>query len=411
MQTSLTESIRGTRAGAEADRILRNCVHCGFCTATCPTYQITGDELDGPRGRIYLIKSLLEGHEVTEETRLHLDRCLGCRACETTCPSGVNYSRLLEIGRTEVKARLGRSLPDRIRRRVLRAVIPHGRRFEIMLRAGRAVRRVLPAPLRRKLPRRQPIAPWPEVSHPRKMLLLESCGQAAAAPATNAAAARVLAAGGVELARVPEAGCCGALSHHLEADDEARQMARHNIDAWWPHIESGAEAILITASGCGTMVKEYGELLADDPGYRDRAIQVAAMARDLSEAVAQEAGPRLQTRGRRPRVAFHCPCSLQHGQGLEGVVERLLAEAGFRLTSVQEPHLCCGSAGPYSLLQPGMAGKLLRRKIDALQADAPEVIATANVGCQLHLQTGTDLPVRHWIELLDEALQAHGSRP
>lgn len=405
MQTAILKPLRETSMGQEADGILRSCVHCGFCTATCPTYQITGDELDGPRGRIYLIKALLEGHETTGETQLHLDRCLGCRACESTCPSGVRYSRLLEIGRAELGRRLPRPLRDRAKRRALRAIVPHRERFGALLRIGQAVRPLLPRPMAHRIPEKSHIkAPKPR-RHARNMLLLDSCGQSGAAPATNSAAVRVLDRFGIGLESIALAGCCGALSHHLDAVDEARAMARNNIEAWWPAIEDGAEAIVITASGCGTMLKEYGELLADDSAYAARAARVAAMAKDISEVVAEEAqGLSRPASGK--RVAFHAPCSLQHAQRVTGRVERLLSQLGFELTAVPDAHLCCGSAGPYSLLQPAMSSALQERKIDALESGAPDIIATANIGCQLHLQSGTGRPVRHWIELVDEALSA-----
>ncbi len=404
MQTAIVQPLRDTPVGQEADQILRSCVHCGFCTATCPTYQVTGDELDGPRGRIYLIKSLLKGHEVTSKTRRHLDRCLGCRACETTCPSGVRYNRLLDIGRAELGRRLTRPANERAKRAALRAVIPHPRRFDSLLRLGQAVRPLLPRLLARRIPPKVH-SRWPDSRpHSRTMLLLESCGQSGATPQTNAAGARVLDHLGIRLVRIGQAGCCGALSHHLDAHEEARAMARNNIDAWWPAIEDGAEAILITASGCGTMVKECGELLSDDRDYRERAARVAALAKDLSEVISQEADGRLTSERKHKRVAFHSPCSLQHGQKLNGLVERLLISSGYELTPVPESHLCCGSAGPYSLLEPLMSDTLRRRKLEALGSGEPDVIATANIGCQLHLQSGTDTPVCHWIELIDQAL-------
>ncbi len=403
MQTAITAPLRETEQGREADLILRSCVHCGFCTATCPTYELTGDELDGPRGRIYLIKAMLEGHSPTRATQHHLDRCLTCRACETTCPSGVRYARLLEIGRAYTEAHVQRPASVRLRRWLLRALLPHRRRFAALLWLGRRVKPVITPALGRRIPPKRATAPWTRVAHTRKMLLLESCGQADATPNTNAATARVLDRLNIELVRVTKAGCCGAMSHHMSATEEARQFARHNIDAWWPHLESGAEALVVTASGCGTMVREYGELLADDPLYIGKAKRIASLARDLSEVLIRE---KLPFRAGRPRVrvAFHSPCSLQHGQRVVGTVERLLERAGYTLTQVAEGHLCCGSAGTYSLLQPELSEPLLQRKVAALTGDRPDLIATANVGCQLHLESGTRVPVRHWIELVDEAM-------
>lgn len=403
MQTSLTELIKNTPEGQEADAILRKCVHCGFCTATCPTYQLLGDELDGPRGRIYLIKQALEGQPVTAHTRLHLDRCLTCRSCETTCPSGVRYARLLDIGRDIVETRAPRALPERITRRLLRAVLPYPARFKAALRVGQALRPLLPESLRRKIPERQSPARWPAQRRARTMLLLDGCVQPVLAPNINAAAARILDRLGITLIRPEGAGCCGAISYHLAAHEEGLDFMRRNIDAWWPHIEAGAEALVITASACTVQVKEYGHLLRHDPAYAAKAVRVSAMAKDIGEALAAEDLTRLKVaRAAAPRIAFHSPCTLQHGQQLNGVVERILRHAGFDLTPVSDAHLCCGSAGTYSLLQADLSQRLLRNKLAALQSGRPALIATANIGCLAHLQSGTALPVKHWIEVLDE---------
>ncbi len=404
MQTRLTDDIRATVFGHEAEAILRSCVHCGFCTATCPTYQLLGDELDGPRGRIYLIKQVLEGHAPTRKTQLHLDRCLTCRACETTCPSGVRYGRLIDIGRAVVDRRVPRSLPQRLLRSALLGAIPHAGRFALLLRLGWTVQPLLPTRLRRKLPPRQTPGPWPERPHPRRMLALAGCVQAVATPRTNAAAARVLDRLGICLTIAPAAGCCGALAQHLGDEERARAQMRRNIDAWWPLIEAGAEAIVVTASGCGLMIKDYGSLLADDPAYAERAARVSAMTRDLVEVLEREDLTRLDAQGRGQRLAFHAPCTLQHGQRLAGRVEAILLGLGFELTPVRDAHLCCGSAGAYSLLQPGLSQRLRDDKLAALQAGGPELIASANIGCQLHLASGSDLPIRHWIELIDAVM-------
>jgi len=400
MQTNLAEFIRDTEEGREADAILRKCVHCGFCLATCPTYQLLGDELDSPRGRIYLIKQVLEGSTPTATTQLHLDRCLTCRNCETTCPSGVEYGRLADIGRRVVEERVERPLPGRLARRALRMLIPHRDRFAALLWIGQTVRPLLPRALKRRVPAPSSARPRPHSGHERKMLVLEGCVQPSLAPNTNAAAARVLDRLGIELVAAEDT-CCGAVSHHLSATDEGLDFMRRNIDVWWPHIQSGAEAIVITASGCGAMVREYGHLLRHDPEYADKAKRVSELSRDLSEVLAGEDLSALAATGDRPRVAFHPPCTLQHGLGIRGVVERILADAGFDLTAVPDAHLCCGSAGTYSILQPGLAGRLKDDKLKALGQGGPDVIATANIGCQTHLQSGTDLPVRHWIEILD----------
>lgn len=402
MQTNLAEPFKHTAEGHEAEEILRACVHCGFCTATCPTYQLVGDELDGPRGRIYLMKMVLEGETPSRKTQLHLDRCLTCRACETTCPSGVRYGRLVDIGRTAVDASVRRPYVERIMRRVLRAVVPYPKRFGILYKLGRM------APQRWsggmcKTPRRLHAESWPSNRGlKRKMLSLDGCVQSVAAPNTNAAAARVLAKLGIELVRAEGAGCCGAISHHLTAPEEARVFMRRNIDAWWPSIEAGAEALVMTASGCGAMLREYGHLLRDDPDYADKAAKVSGLTRDMSEVLARENLQAFAGTGHGRRVAWHSPCTLQHGQKVVGVVERILRTAGFELTPVRDGHLCCGSAGTYSLLQKKLSEPLLRNKLDALQEGSPTVIATANIGCQLHLGSESAVPVHHWIELLDE---------
>jgi glycolate oxidase iron-sulfur subunit len=409
MQTELADFIRDTPEGKEAEAILRKCVHCGFCTATCPTYQILGDDLDGPRGRIYLIKRALEGAPVTGSTRLHLDRCLTCRACETTCPSGVQYGRLADIGRAVVEARTERPLHDRWTRRLLAAVLPRRALFSALLELGRLVRPVLPQALRSKILPRSEAGPgaWPAARHARKMLVLQGCVQPALAPQINAAAARVLDRLGISLIEAPEAGCCGALRFHLNFQHDGRDDMRRVIDAWWPHVDAGdVEAIVVTASGCGATVKEYGHLLRDDPAYAQKAARISALARDLAEVIAPDALP--AGKGR-PTVAFQSPCTLQHGQRIRGAVEALLARAGYALVPVADAHLCCGSAGTYSILQPELSTELRTRKLASLQAGMPKAIATANIGCLSHLQGGTTTPVRHWIELVDEALQDYGS--
>lgn len=408
MQTKLSPAFADTPEGREADRILRACVHCGFCNATCPTYQLLGDELDGPRGRIYLIKQLLEGKAASEKTRSHLDRCLTCRACETTCPSGVEYSHLLDIGRQVLEEQLPRPLQDDLPRRLLRGVLPRPALFGAAVRLGRALRPLLPSALADKLP---PLAavdrPWPAKSgHPRRMLTLAGCVQPALAPNINAATARVLDRLGIELFAAAKAGCCGAVRFHLNDQVAAKAEMRHNIDAWWPHVAAGVEAIVVTASGCGVQVRDYGHILADDPDYADKAAKISALCRDPSEILAAE-GERLRAMlpaGARGKLAFHSPCTLQHGLRIRGVIEDLLAAAGYQLTPVADSHLCCGSAGTYALLQPALAEKLRTGKLNALHAGSPAVLATANIGCLTHLQSGSALPVRHWIELIDEIL-------
>jgi glycolate oxidase iron-sulfur subunit len=414
MQTSLAAFIRDTAEGKEAESILRACVHCGFCTATCPTYQLVGDELDGPRGRIYLIKQVLEGTPATTKTRDHLDRCLTCRACETTCPSGVRYGRLADIGRQVVETQVPRTGGDRLLRQALRTVLPRPALFGPMLSAARALKPLLPAALANKVPPRRAAGTRPAPRHARRMLVLEGCVQPAIAPGINAAAARVLDRLGVSLVAAPAAGCCGAVTHHLNAHEAALDQMRRNVDAWWPAIEGGAEAIVITASGCGAMVKEYAALLAHDPDYAARAARVTELSRDLSEVVAAELarpGAALPPRpGPGRRVAFHAPCTLQHALRLRGKVEPMLAMLGLEPTEVPDAHLCCGSAGTYSILQPELSRRLLEQKVAALKSDAPLSILTANIGCLGHLQAGCDLPVEHWIEAVDR-LWPDGNEP
>ena len=401
MQTTLIESLKETSQGKEAEAILRSCVHCGFCTATCPTYNILGDELDSPRGRIYLIKQVLEGNSVSAKTQLHLDRCLHCLACETTCPSGVRYGRLVDIGREIVDLHVPRRFSTRLLRRALRFVIPNPRRFALLLGISRRIQMFLPAGIRRKIPLKQIEPVWPEPRHVRKMLVLDGCVQSVVTPVTNAVTARVLDRIGISLIRADNAGCCGAISHHLSAHKAALQSIRRNIDAWWPYVESGIEAIVMTASGCGAMVKEYGMLLRSDPAYAHKAARIASLTQDLSEILAEENLEALGIDAQGRKIAFQAPCTLQHGQHITGLVEGILSRCGYRLTPVADSHLCCGSAGTYSILQPKLSQQLLMDKVKSLQAGGPALIATANIGCQLHVQTLATVPVRHWIELLD----------
>lgn len=404
MQTNLSEQARTLPRAAEAERILRSCVHCGFCNATCPTYQILGNELDGPRGRIYLIKSLLEGSEASEKTQLHLDRCLTCRNCETTCPSGVEFHTLLDIGRAAIERQVERPARQRLLAGALRQVVPNPAVFGALLRTGQLVRPLLPETVRQHIPVSLPVAKArPPARHARRMLMLEGCVQPSLSPNTNAAAARVLDRLGVSVTTAPEAACCGAVDYHLNAQEKGLQRARRNIDAWWPAIQDGAEAIVQTASGCGAFVKEYGTLFKDDPAYAAKAAKVSDLTQDLVEVVRALPLENLRPRTSR-RVAFHCPCTLQHAQRLGGAVEAVLERLGFDLTPVPDAHLCCGSAGTYSITQPALSRTLRDNKLDALESGAPDLIATANIGCQTHLAGAGRTPVRHWIELVDEAL-------
>lgn len=410
MQTNLADFIQHTREGEEADAILRSCVHCGFCTATCPTYQLLGDELDGPRGRIYLIKQVLEGAPVTGKTQLHLDRCLTCRSCETTCPSGVRYGRLLDIGRQVVEQRVRRPAAERFKRWLLKEALPRQRVFAAALRAGRLFRPVLSPALQDKIPARQAAGKLPTRAHARKMLALAGCTQPAMAPNIHHAAARVLDAVGVQLIVASKAGCCGALRHHLNDQQAALADMRRNIDAWWPYVERGeVEAIVMTASGCGATVKEYGHLLAHDVDYAAKAARIAALTRDLSEVMPEfEAELARRTAAIEERVAYHPPCTLQHGQQIRGKVESVLRAVGVDVVLCADSHLCCGSAGTYSLLQPELSLQLRDRKLDALAATGATTIVSANVGCTAHLQSGMQTPVVHWIELVDRMLVRSG---
>ena len=409
MQTKLAPEFEGTREGAEAKAILGKCVHCGFCTATCPTYQLLGDELDGPRGRIYLIKQVLEGAAPTRSTQIHLDRCLTCRNCETTCPSGVQYGNLVEIGRAIVDARVERPPAERAVRMMLKEGLTSAA-FKPAMKLGQLFRPFLPATLRDKVPAPAPVNAhrWPTREHARKVLLLAGCVQPAMAPNINSATARVLDAAEIQTVVAPAAGCCGAIRSHLGDAEGGRAEMRRNIDAWWPLVESErVEAIVMNASGCGVTVKEYGHALAFDSAYAARAARIGALTRDLSELL-PELVPLLKGRvhhRRATHLAFHPPCTLQHGQQLRGGVEKYLSELGFEVKlAASESHLCCGSAGTYSVLQPVLAKQLRDRKLAQLEPLQPQVIVSANIGCIQHLQSGTTTPVRHWVEVLDEAL-------
>lgn len=451
MQTHLADFIKDTPEGQEAEAIVRTCVHCGFCLATCPTYQLLGDELDSPRGRIYLMKQMLEGAPVTRKTQLHLDRCLTCRACETVCPSGVKYGRLVDIGRGLVEKKVGRGAAASSMRYALRRILPNPGLFAALLKAGRAMRPLLPASLQDEIPRpAQKSVPgrrqltMPALRHGRRMLVLEGCVQPALVPNINAATRRVLDKLGISLISAPDAGCCGALSYHLNAQQEGLDYMRRNVDAWWPYVRdmkdtrdvkgarnaqdrarsglaeegagedsaggAGVEAIVMTASGCGVTVKEYGHLLRHDPAYASKAARISELTKDISEIVEAESPSLLRLLGtsipneKKPKLAFHSPCTLQHGMKIRGVVEKILLAAGFRLTVVPDSHLCCGSAGTYSILQPELSRQLLENKVWALESGDPDRIATANIGCLMHVQSGTSLQVDHWIEILDEAL-------
>jgi len=421
MQTNLAPEYADRAEGQAAEAILRKCVHCGFCTATCPTYQLLGDELDGPRGRIYLIKQMLEGETPTRKTQSHLDRCLTCRNCESTCPSGVQYGHLVDIGRKLVDEKVERPLGERLLRSALKEGLP-SKMFGPAMKLGQSVRAILPEALKAKVPVKQAAGRWPTATHDRKVLMLAGCVQPAMMPNVNTATARVLDAVGVQAVIPPSAGCCGAVKFHLNDHDGGKAHMRANIDAWWPFVDptdgsEPVEAIVMNASGCGVMVKDYGHVLADDPVYASKAERISALTKDLSELLPDWVAP-LRARLRKnsvvsdasgaalPVLAYHPPCTLQHGQQLRGGVEQHLSQLGFSIAVAQnESHLCCGSAGTYSVLNPGLSKQLRDRKLGNLSQIGADTIVSANVGCISHLQSGTDVPVKHWIEVLDAALQ------
>ncbi|MES1977049.1 MAG: glycolate oxidase subunit GlcF [Pseudomonadota bacterium] len=405
MQTHLAPQYKNTADGQEAEAILRKCVHCGFCTATCPTYQLLGDELDGPRGRIYLIKQVLEGETPTRKTQMHLDRCLTCRNCETTCPSGVEYGHLVDIGRKLVDEQVPRPAGEKALRWALKEGLPSPL-FAPAMKLGQSVRGLLSESLKNKVPAKQAAGTWPTSRHARKVLMLEGCVQPAMMPNINSATARVLDAAGIETVVAAKAGCCGAVKFHLNDHEGGKAEMRRNIDAWWPHIEGGIETIVMNASGCGVTVRDYGHVLKDDAQYAAKAARISALTRDLSELLPDLVEPlRARVAAKAGQIAFHPPCTLQHGQKLRGGVEKHLGDLGFNINVAScESHLCCGSAGTYSVLNPDIAYQLRDRKLGNLGEMKPEVIASANIGCITHLQSGTATPVRHWVELLDQAL-------
>ncbi len=407
MQAELKESIRNTAAGAEAERILRACVHCGFCTATCPTYRLLGDELDGPRGRIYLIKSMLEGKSASDNTLQHLDRCLTCRACETTCPSGVEYGRLLDVGRHYAEQQVSRSLSDRLFRALLLAVLPHRNRFAALLTIGRLFRPLLPASLKKKVPEKERATVFPPANkHVRKVVLLEGCVQSSLSPSINAATRALLDRLDIEVVHVNEEQCCGALGHHMNATEQALAFMRANIDAMSPLLnEPDVEAIVSTASGCGVHLKDYGYYFREDQDYFDRAQALSVKTRDIAEVINDSDLTNLRLKPTALRVAFQSPCTLQHGQKLNGVVEKILQQLGAKLTRVENDFLCCGSAGVYSLLQASISERVREEKLVTLLQDTPDVILTANIGCLTHLNQSSPVPVRHWVDYVASNLE------
>jgi len=427
MQTHLLKDFRQSSDGKIADKILRSCVHCGFCNATCPTYQLLGDENDGPRGRIYLIKQMLEGQEVGQKTQQHLDRCLTCRNCESTCPSGVEYAKLLDIGRNLIEEKVPRGRKEKRTRLFLRKLLTHSRLFSASLTMGRAFKFAVPKALKTKIPQKTIMGTWPAPRHKRKMLVLAGCVQPSLAPDINAAAARVLDQLGISLIVADKVGCCGAVSQHLGAQEESLDFMRQNIDQWWPFFanpaESGVEAIISTTSACGMTIKEYAHALRDDSNYAVKAAIIADHCKDIAEVIYQEdyaslkpAYSSTESTRQKPykanhktqkkaqpvvkKVAWHPPCSLQHGQKITGIVEQLIDHLGYERVPVQDSHLCCGSAGTYAILQETLSKQLRSNKLQQLEKDQPDWIVSANIGCQTHLQEATKVPVKHWIHLI-----------
>ena len=404
MKTEFSPAFLNTPDGKLANKILRTCVHCGFCNATCPTYQLLGDENDGPRGRIYLIKQVLEDKPVTQATRIHLDRCLTCRNCETTCPSGVEYGKLIDIGRKVVEQKTTRDFKEKLTRKALLNLLPYRSRFTPAIKLGQVFKPLLPKVLAKKIPKNIKAGDFPNNNHTRKMIILEGCVQPALSPDINAATARVLDHLKISLIRPQNAGCCGAVNQHLSDEEKALAFVKQNIDAWWEHINNGAEAIIITASGCGAMVKDYAHLLRNDKEYAQKALKVTELCKDISEVIINEDYANLQhQKQKKPtkNISWHPPCTLQHGQKINGVVEKILTECGYNLLPVTDSHLCCGSAGTYSILQAKISQQLQSNKIENLTKHKPEMIVTGNIGCQTHLQEVSNVPAVHWIHLLD----------
>ena len=400
MRAKFSQEFLASPDGAEMTSIMRACVHCGFCNATCPTYQLQGDELDGPRGRIYLIKSMLEDASVGKATQTHLDRCLTCRACETTCPSGVRYSRLLELARPLVEEKVARSLWDQTKRWLIRSIVPHPRRFNVLMALARAFKPLLPSALRELVPpAATPIEPAVQI-HSRKMILLDGCVQQSAAPNIDAAAREIFGSQNIQLLSFPKSGCCGAVSYHLGEIVEAQAYARSNIDAWTVALEAGSQTVIATSTGCAMMLKEYRDLLAEDPLYAERARRVSEIVCDPSEVLDPQALGQAYRTQSDLRIAFHAPCTMQHGLGVASKAEACLRAVGFELAYVPDGHLCCGSAGSYSLLQPELANRLLDQKVAALESDRPQKIVTANIGCLMHLQRRAGPEVLHWLEVI-----------
>ena len=405
MQTNLDQKTLQSPHAERIGAILRTCVHCGFCNATCPTYQTLGDELDGPRGRIYQMKQYFEGEPANPDILKHLDRCLLCRSCETTCPSGVKYSELLELGRHQIENELPRPLMDRLFRWSVVRFINSGALFSLGINMGRLVRPLLPASLAQRIPVAGKRLPNRGGSHTRKVVLINGCVQSSLAPNTNQALINLLDKFSIEVVSTRSGMCCGAAATHTSEPHYGKRQAQLLIDSIWSKLDENVEAVMIAATGCGVSVKDYGALFADDSRYAAKAQRITELYCDPLELVEKELkNQSLTPASQAKRVAFHTPCSMQHGLGIRNRVESVLSGLGHVVCRVDESHLCCGSAGTYSMLQPKMATRLRARKQKALNVDQPEVIATANIGCQVHIAQGLDVPVVHWLELVAEQL-------
>lgn len=412
MQTNISKQFLDNVNTIEAQTILRSCVHCGFCNATCPTYQLLGDELDGPRGRIYLIKQVMEGAEPTRQTQLHLDRCLTCRNCETTCPSGVQYSHLLNIGRAVVNQKVTRSVSQKSLHLLLRKTFLSPLLFSTIIKTGQLFRPLFPSSIKRSIPEVQKKITFQATAHARKVLLVAGCVQSSLKPNTDIAAQVVFDKLNIECVEVPAGGCCGSLSHHLNAESEAKQIIKKNIDSWWPLVDSKSiEAICMTASGCGVAIKEYEQLLVGDKDYADKAKIISALYKDPAEIVFAELDRipddkdiklinETSVTAKNKNIAFHPPCTLQHGMKINNLIEPILSRCGFNVLAFEDKHLCCGSAGTYSITQKTLSQQLLSNKLTNINKTEHDFIVTSNIGCQLHLQSGTATPVLHWLELL-----------
>ncbi len=404
MRARLAESNSSKSFALAATEIIRSCVHCGMCNASCPTYQLTGDELEGPRGRIYLIKGILETGETSDVARTHLDQCLVCRSCEASCPSGVKYGELLELTKPHIESSNRSPLRLRIKRYLIVQIVPNKVLFSMFFAVGRLLKPLLSSNLKILIPERASLQASRRVAHKRKALLLSTCAQSVVRPSIDTAAIKIFDRLGITLIPVAGAGCCGALALHCGYEEKAIVQAKANIDAWWPYIELGAESIIATSSGCGLQLKGYERLLKEFPDYSAKSKYLAGLIKDPIELIDDQKLSAVTKDSDRCSIAFQSPCSQQHGLKINGRVEAVLERLGWNFTKVKDPHLCCGSAGSYSILYPETSARLREEKLNALSQGSPELIVTANIGCQLHLGAKSAVPVIHWLELIEREL-------